>query len=373
MTDARTYDLVLFGATGFTGGLIAEYLLRRTTLRWALAGRDRAKLESRRAQLGAAAAAIGIIEADSRDPASLHAMAKQAKVVISTVGPYSRFGEPLVAACIDEGTHYVDLTGETHWWRSIVERYHERAAAREVLIIPSCGYDCIPADMGALFCAAQLPADQPMTIDAYARARGSASGGTVASAMEIFASGQTKAPEQSDKPPLIHYARDVERWAVRAVVLDPWVVQRSAELRPQEYGGQLRYRQYFAFRSGMGAYATVGLISSGIVAAKLRPVRSLITKLRPSGSGPDPEQRDKGWFRFEFVARGGGRELRAHVSGGDPGYGETSKMIAEAAIMLVEEREQLPMRGGVVTTASGLGMGFIQRLQAAGIDFAVDH
>ena len=373
MTDRRTYDLVLFGATGFTGGLIAEYLERRTTLRWALAGRDRAKLESRRAQLGAAAAAIGIIEADSQDPASLRAMAKQARVVISTVGPYTRFGEPLVAACIDEGTDYVDLTGETHWWRSIVERYHERAAARDVLIIPSCGYDCIPADMGALFCAAQLPADQPMTIDAYARARGSVSGGTVASALEILASGQTNPPAQGGMPPRIHYARDIERWAVRAVVLDPWVVQRSAELRPREFGGQLRYRQYFAFRSRVGAYAAIGFIASALAAAKLRPVRTLITKLRPSETGPEPEQRDKSWFRFQFVGRGGGREVRAHVSGGDPGYGETSKMIAEAAIMLAECREQLPMRGGVVTTASGLGMGFIPRLQAAGIEFAVDR
>lgn len=370
MSDERTYDLVLFGATGFTGGLIAEYLHTRTTLRWALAGRDRAKLESRRASLGAAE--IGIIEADSQDPDSLRAMARQAKVVISTVGPYTRFGEPLVAACIDEGTDYVDLTGETNWWRSIVERYHERAAARNVLIIPSCGYDCIPADMGALYCAAQLPRDQPMTIDAYARARGSASGGTVASALELFVSGQSSPPGGPDQPSLIHYARDVGRWAVRSMVLDPWVVQRSAELRPQDFGGQLRFRQYFAFRSGLGAYAAVGFVATAITFAKLRPVRSMITKLRPSGSGPEPAQREKNWFRFDFVGRGGGREVRAHVSGGDPGYGETSKMIAEAAIMLVEARDQLPTRGGVVTTASGLGMGFIPRLEAAGIEFAVD-
>src|SRR5690606_6206240 len=116
------------------------------------------------------------------------AMVRQTKVVITTVGPYTRYGEPLVAACVDEGTDYVDLTGETSWWSEMVERYHERAAARDVLIIPACGFDCIPADMGALFTAAQLPDDQPMTIDAYARGSGSFSGGTVASAMEIVAS-----------------------------------------------------------------------------------------------------------------------------------------------------------------------------------------
>jgi short subunit dehydrogenase-like uncharacterized protein len=373
MTNERTYDLVLFGATGFTGGLIAEYLQARigSTGRWALAGRDRAQLESRRAAL--AGANIGIIEADSTDPASLRAMARQAKVVITTVGPYTRFGEPLVAACIDEGTDYVDLTGETNWWLQIVERYHERAVARDVLIIPSCGYDCIPADMGALFCAAQLPADQPMTIDAYVRGHGTVSGGTVASGLELFASGHARAPDGPDQPPLVHHARDVGRWAVRSVVLDPWVVKRSAELRPRDFGGQLRYRQYFAFRSRAAAYAAVGFGASAMTLAKLRPVRALITKLRPSGSGPDPKAREQGWFRFEFVGRGGGREVRAHVSGGDPGYGATSKMIAEAALMLVEARAELPLRGGVVTTASGLGLGFIPRLEATGMEFAVDH
>jgi short subunit dehydrogenase-like uncharacterized protein len=383
MTDGRIYDLVLFGATGFTGGLIAKYLHTRigTTRRWALAGRDRAKLESRRAELGAqAASTIDILTADVMDPASLRAMARKSRVVITTVGPYTRHGEPLVAACVDEGTDYVDLTGETNWWRAIVERYHHRAAARDVLIIPSCGYDCIPADMGALFCAAQLPNDQPMAIDAYVRGHGSFSGGTLASGLELFASGQVSSRPgfraevgESDGSPLLHYARDVGRWAVRSVVLDPWVVRRSAELRPQDFGNSLRYQQYFAFRSRTRAAAAIGLGASALALAQLRPIRALATKLRPSGTGPSAKQREQSWFRFEFVGRGGGREVRTHVSGGDPGYGETSKMIAEAAIMLVEARQGLPMRGGVVTTASGLGMEFIVRLQAAGIEFAVDH
>lgn len=375
MPDERTYDLVVFGATGFTGGLVAHYLSKRigTSKRWAIAGRDRAKLESCQRALGAGAAEIGLIEADSNDPESLRAMAGQTRVVITTVGPYTRYGEALVAACVEVGTDYVDLTGETNWWREIVERYHDRAVANEVLIIPSCGFDCIPADMGALFTAAQLPADQPMTINAYVRAGGSFSGGTAASAMEMFASPSPAAAPSADKPPLVHRARDIGRWAVRAFVLDPWVVRRSAALAPKEFGDQLRYRQYFVMPSRIAAYAAVAAGAAVMTAAKLAPVRKLITKLRPSGSGPSPEQRAKGWFRVEFVGRGGGREVRTHVSGGDPGYGETSKMIAEAAIMLVEARDQLPCQGGVVTTASGLGRGLIPRLEAAGIEFAVDH
>jgi saccharopine dehydrogenase (NAD+, L-glutamate forming) len=382
MSSPRPFDVVLFGATGFTGGLIADYLVGRVgeTLKIGLAGRDRAKLEALRQRLrdtwGAAAAELGILEADSGDPASLRAMARATRVIITTVGPYARYGEPLVAACIDEGTDYVDLTGETGWWREIVERYHERAAARDVLIIPSCGYDCIPADMGALHCATALAAsgagDQPMSIDAYARGMGSASGGTVASALEMLGAGTMVEPDEPDKPPLLHYAPDVDRWVVRSIVLDPWVVQRSAQLRPDDFGGELRFHQYFAFPSRVAAAAAVGFGAAALTVAKLGPVRALLRKLRPSGSGPSADQRANGWFRADFVGRAGGREVRTHVSGGDPGYGETSKMISEAAIMLAQARDSLPMRGGVVTTAAGLGVGFIDRLQAAGLDFVVD-
>jgi short subunit dehydrogenase-like uncharacterized protein len=387
MTEERTHDVVLFGATGFTGGLIAEYLLRRVggRLRCALAGRDRGKLEAVRARLGPAGADLELILADAHDGASLRAMARSAKVVITTVGPYTHYGEPLIAMCIEEGCDYVDLTGETQWWREMVERYHEPAAAEGVLIIPSCGYDCIPADMGALFCAEQLLADhahepdQALTIDAYARGFGSFSGGTLASAMEVLAASGTGGSfggNSHDRAPLVHYARDTGRWAVRTFVLDPWVVRRSAELRPQEFGGSLRYQQYFAFSSRLTAYAAIGFGATLATATKLGLVRSLLTKLRPSGAGPSPSQIERGWFRIDFVGRsrgrGGSREVRTHVRGGDPGYGETSKMISEAAIMLVEARDQLPMRGGVVTTAAGLGRDFIPRLEAAGLEFAVD-
>jgi len=379
MPDAQTdrpYDIVLFGATGFTGGLIAQYLCKRvgTSMRWAIAGRDLAKLESRRSELGASAADLGLIVADSADPESLRAMVRQAKVVITTVGPYTLHGEPLVAACVELGTDYVDLTGETGWWREMVERYHDRASARNVLIIPACGFDCIPADMGALFTAAQLPDDQPMTIDAYVRANGSFSGGTAASAMELFASADPNPdPPVGEQAPLVHHARDIGRWAIRAMVLDPWVVRRSAQLQPKEFGDQLRYRQYFVVPNRVVAYAAVAAGAVFMTAAKLKPVRKLITKLRPSGSGPSPEQRAKGWFRVEFVGRGGGREVRTHVSGGDPGYSETSMMVSEAAIMLVEARAELPCQGGVVTTAAGFGRGFIARLEAAGLEFALDQ
>ena len=382
MPDDRPFDLVLYGATGFTGGLVARYLARRLDLervRWALAGRSASKLGARRRELerdDSRLADVGLIEASSDDPESLRAMCRQAKLVMTTVGPYARYGEPLVSACVEERTHYLDLTGEPLWWQAMVDRYHERAAANETLIIPCCGFDSIPYDAGALFTAAQLPSDQPLTIDAYAYARGSFSGGTWASAIDAMrqtgkASRGTGSGSGGPRP-RIHFAEDVGRWAVPAPTIDPMVVRRSVELMPQNYGTGLRYREYFAPKNLIntaGLLAGVGVL---VAATRFGPTRKLLAKVRPPGEGPSPEQRARSWFRVDFVGRGGGREVRTHVSGGDPGYDETAKMMSEAALTLLEDFDELPLRGGVVTPAAALGMGLIERLQSAGMEFAVD-
>jgi short subunit dehydrogenase-like uncharacterized protein len=381
MPDVRPHDLVLFGATGFTGGLIARYLARRlagTPLRWALAGRGREKLGKLRRELereDPVMAELGIIEASSDDHESLCAMAAATRAIITTVGPYQRHGEPLVAACVEQGTDYFDLTGETHWWKGIVERYHERARARDVIMVPCCGFEAVPHDLGALFTASQLPGGQPITIDAYVRARGSISGGTLASALAELSSGvvRKKAGRRGGGTrvkPRFHYADALGLWAVPAPTIEPLIVRRSAELLP-ELADDLQFREYFAFRSpGKAAMMTAGAATVAALAS-FRPTRQLLQKIRPQGSGPDPEARSRGWFRIDFVGRAGGREVRTHVSGGDPGYDETAKMISEAAITTLEDRDRLALRG-VLTPASGLGWPLIERLRAAEIEFAVD-
>lgn len=382
MTDARPHDLVLFGATGFTGGLVARYLARRlvdSPIRWALAGRSREKLSALRRELereDPRMAELALIEASSDDPESLAAMASSTRAIITTVGPYQRHGEPLVAACVEQGTDYFDLTGEPQWWRSIVERYHERARARDVIMVPCCGFESVPHDLGVLFTASQLPSDQPMTIDAYVSAHGHLSGGTWASALTEMSHGLPKARRSdtgftASKPakPKFHYADALRMWAVPAPTIEPLVVRRSVELSAEL--GELQFREYFAFRSPFTVAALAVGTASVMALASFPPTRKLLQRLRPQGSGPSAEERAKAWFRIDFIGRAGGREVRTHVSGGDPGYDETAKMISEAAITALEDRDQLPLRG-VLTPASALGWRLIERLRAAGIEFVVD-
>ncbi len=389
MSAERPYDLVLYGATGFTGGLVAEYLATRladSPLRWAVAGRNAEKLDQLRRKLERIdphLGELGMISASSDDAESLRAMSAQARVLITTVGPYAQFGEPLVAACIETGTHYLDLTGEPDWWREIIGRYHARAEAREVMVIPCCGFDSIPADLGALFTAAQLPEGQPQTIDAYVRAKGDASGGTWASMIDALAGmhgGRGRGGDRSgggrsgggQVGPKIHRVAATGRWAVPMPIIDPQVVRRSAALAGESYGGALRYHHYLSLKSWTQVAGLIGFVGGLYLGTRFKPTRKLLAGIKKQGEGPSEEARAKHWFRLEFVGRGGGAEVRTHVSGGDPGYTETAKMIAEAAITVVEDRDELPLRGGVLTPASALGHALIERLQAAGMEFAVD-
>ncbi len=384
MADARPYDLVLFGATGFTGGLIAHYLARRLAggpLRWALAGRSRDKLGKLRRELereDPRMAELGLIEASSDAPASLQAMAESTRAIITTVGPYQQHGEPLVEACIAGGCDYFDLTGETSWWKHIVERHHERAQARGVIVVPCCGFESVPHDLGALFTASQLPSDQPMTLDAYVSFRGDFSGGTWASALGEMTKGLKGGARKGSggrksaqpKPRGLHYVDALGAWALPAPTIEPLVVRRSAALLP-DFGGELQFREYFAFRSPLAMVKLVAGVAGVAALASFGPTRKLLQGIRPQGTGPAPEVRARSWFRIDFVGRAGGREVRTHVSGGDPGYDETAKMISEAAITALEDRDRLPLRG-VLTPASGLGRPLIERLTRAGIEFAVD-
>jgi short subunit dehydrogenase-like uncharacterized protein len=371
MAAERSYDIVLYGATGYTGGLIAHHLGERLAgrgLRWALAGRSRAKLEARRAELKAGAAEPGLIEADTEDRDSLRAMASQARVVMTTVGPYTRYGEPMIEACIDAKTDYIDLTGEPAWWQEMIERHHERAGERGVLLVPACGFDSIPADLGARFTAAQLPTDGPMTIDAYMTARASASGSALASALEVIRG--LRLADLRREP--IRRVDELGLWAMPAPLLDPLVVERSSSLCPDAYGQPLTYRQYLGFRSPVvlaAALAGAGLLFGAV---KLGLADVLLAKLRPPGRGPTERTRAKSWFRFDFIGRAGEREVRAHISGGDPGYEETAKMMSEAAIMLVETRAEVGLRGGILTPAAVFGLGLVDRLRAAGIEIEQD-
>jgi len=382
----RSYDIVVFGATGFTGALTAEYLAAHAPadLRWALAGRSESKLEAVRRRLGAGFADLPLLRADVDDPESLRSMAEATRVVISTVGPYIRYGEPVVAACAAAGTDYVDLTGEPEFVDRMWLGYNRQAVETGARLIHSCGFDSIPYDLGVQFTVEQLPEGVPISVDGFMRVNAAISGGTYQSTIEILSrlrSGRAVAAERrraegssngrhvhgvSGRP---HSDEFAGGWVVPFPTIDPVTVLRSARALDR-YGPDFSYSHYAV----VGPLPMmVGLCTGAGVAAGLAqipPARDLMLKLMSSGDGPSEEKRAKSWFRVRFAARAGdGTTVRTEVSGGDPGYSETSKMLAESALCLAFD--QLPELSGQLTPAVAMGDSLRRRLVAAGIKFTV--
>jgi short subunit dehydrogenase-like uncharacterized protein len=381
MAEPR-HDIVIFGATGFTGALTAEYLTEHSPpqTRWAMAGRNRQKLESLRERLGAD---VPLLEADVGDEASLRALAESTRVVISTVGPYINYGEPLVKACAAAGTAYVDLTGEPEFVDQMWLRYHEQAEQTGARLIHSCGFDSIPYDLGALFAVEQLPEGVPIKLEGFVRAGGTFSGGTYASAIEAMGrlrqtmmaarerSRQERKPEGrriKGSPGVPHHDPAAGGWVLPFPTIDPQTVLRSARAL-ERYGPDFTYSHYLVVKRLPVLAALVGGAGTVIALAQLPPVRKALMRIKSPGEGPSPEQRAKAWFKVRMVGEGGGQRVVAQVSGGDPGYGETSKMLAESALCLAHD--DLPKRAGQLTPAAAMGDALIQRLQRAGIEFSV--
>jgi short subunit dehydrogenase-like uncharacterized protein len=383
----REYDVVVFGATGFTGALTAEYLARAGAgTRWALAGRNRAKLESVRGRLAAidpATAELPLLDAEIGDPASLRRLAESTKVVISTVGPYIHYGEPIVAACAAAGTDYVDLTGEPEFVDRMWLGYHAQAQRTGARMVHSCGFDSIPYDLGVLNTVNQLPEGVPLALEGFVRIGGTFSGGTYHSAVHIMArlrQGAAVARERRAAEPRPagrkvkgaigkpHRSELAGGWVVPFPTIDPQTVLRSARALDR-YGPDFSYGHYLT----VGKLPMVGGLMAGagtmIALAQLPPTRKLLLKFKDPGDGPSEEQRAKASFSVRFSGTGGGKRVLTEVSGGDPGYGETSKMLAESALCLAHD--ELPDRGGQLTPAVAMGQPLIDRLVRAGIQFRV--
>lgn len=392
----REFDVVVFGATGFTGGLVAEYLLDHEGVdvsRWALAGRDRVKLTEVRAGLSKRdprAKELALVVADSSDPASLRDMAARTRVVLTTVGPYARYGEPLVAACVEQGTHYVDLTGEPLWWKEMIARYDAAAREKKLKLVSCCGFDSIPHDLGALFTLdafdPPLGSDATVHIDAYVAAKGSVSGGTWASALNHFGEMRKRGSTSSNKSSSSgsgsrskargpHRARDIGgKWAVPMPTIDPMVVRRSAKLRDDGVAN-FSYHHYMSLKDTKMMVGLLGGVGAVVALSQFGPARRALEKLKPSGAGPTEAERARNWFKVTFVARGQGegraRKVVTQVAGGDPGYGATSKMIAESALCLAFDTERLPQVFGFITPAAAMGRPLIERLKRAEMSFQV--
>lgn len=387
----RELDVVLFGATGFTGQLVARYLASHAPpkLRWGIAGRDLTKLQALRRRLttgqcGApVAVAVPVLRADVTDAGSMLELASRSRLVASTVGPFVEYGGPLVAACAEQGTDYVDITGEAEFVDRTWLEHHERAQETGARLVHCCGFDSVPHDLGARWSLQHLPTDVPITMRGYVRASGAISGGTYQSAVRAFGrarqAGQVAAQRRALEPVepgrrvgvvSLHPHREpvCGRWSVPLPTIDHIVVRRSARALP-EYGPDFRYG-HFAVVGGLpAAAASVAGVTGLMAASKLRPTRAAMLRLKRPGEGPSADRRAASWFQVRFVATAGDRTVVTEVCGGDPGYDETAKMLAESAMCLV--LDDVPQAAGQLTTAEAMGRPLTHRLQRAGITFRV--
>ncbi len=385
----RPYDIVVFGATGFVGRLTAAYLAEHAPdgCRWALAGRSRSKLEAVRDQLASAhpsASGVPLVTAEISDVDSLRSLAESTRVLVTTVGPYVLYGDAVVAACAAAGTDYLDLTGEPEFIDTTYVRHHATARRSGARLVHAAGFDSVPHDLGALFTVSQLPDDAAIELAGYVRASAGPSGGTFASvltalgrprqniaagrarrAAEPRADGSRSARVVTGRP---HTDPVQGGWAMPLPTADPQIVVRSARA-DERYGPDFGYSHFASvprLRTAVGAVAGLGALA---VLAQVPPARRALGARLAPGDGPSEAKRARSWFTVTFVGSGGGQRVVTRVSGGDPGYDETAKMLAESALCLAFD--ELPETSGQVTTATAMGDALLARLQAAGMRFEV--
>jgi short subunit dehydrogenase-like uncharacterized protein len=409
-TAARAYEVALFGASGFTGQLVAEHLARTAPdLRWALAGRSRAKLQEVQARLARdfpAASRPGLLIADAADAPALAQVAQQAAVVCTTVGPYGLYGGPLAAACAEAGTGYCDLTGETPFVRESIDRNHAKAEATGARIVHCCGFDSIPSDLGVLLLGDEYRRRGGRLASAsffVGPLRGTASGGTIASLLHLFDRATREPqirrlmgdpyallPDRSQRGPdrgdqaSVRFDPLVGEWTAPFVMaaINTRIVRRSQALLGHPHGPGFRYREVMSCGRGprglLRATSTAAGVAALVGTASFAAGRALLQRLLPApGQGPSRAEQEAGHFRVRVVGEGTGADgaplsLTALVVGKrDPGYGQTAQMLGETALCLARDGARLPGRGGVLTPATGLGQPLIDRLRAVGMTLSV--
>ena len=400
-------DVIVFGATGFTGRLVAEYLNAHygvgQSVKWAMAGRNLDKLAEVRSQIGAPAA-LTLLQADAADADSLAALVRRAKVIISTVGPYQLYGEPLVRACAQAGTDYVDLCGEPAWMARMIANYGESARASDARIVFSCGFDSIPFDLGVLFLQEEALRrfGAPLTrVRGRVRVlKGTFSGGTMASALatiEAATRDRDVARTMADPFALTPgfrgpaqprgasaaYDEAAKSWTGPFVMaaINTKNVHRTNALRGHPWGRDFVYDERMLTGDGdRGERRARSLARKSqwlTLALGWGPTRALLRRfaLPKPGEGPTLQQRESGRYEVLFIGdTAQGQRLRATVKGDrDPGYGSTCKLIAESALCLASEIDRSQTAGGVWTPGAAMGMALVRRLQErAGLSFAIE-
>ena len=388
----REYDLIIYGASGFTGRLAVEYLDENySDLNWAIAGRNEDKLVNISKN---SKCKPDYFIADSEDNENLLRIASKTRVIASLAGPFNKYSNNLVTQCVEAGTHYLDITGENIWVRDLIDKHHEAAEKKQIKIIPSCGYDSIPSDMGCFYLQRSLN-QELQRIDGYHRGNGGVSGGTIESAFSMrnykskYSMGhpfllnskeyiKTQNISENKDNFKIKYIDDIKLWSAPFVmaIANTRVVRRSSEIHDKNqasYGSEFKYQEYMMLKKYSSAFlVTAGLAVFGLML--ISPISGLFRKLfTKAGNGPDKKTRENGWFESIFIGKSKNNEkykLRMFCKG-DPGYKSTAKLICESALCLALNSENLPNTnaGGVLTTSTGLGSTLIDRLKNADVLF----
>ena len=388
----REYDLIIYGASGFTGRLAVEYLDENySDLNWAIAGRNEDKLVN---ISNNSKCKPDYFIADSEDSENLLEIASKTRVIASLAGPFNKYSNNLVTQCVEAGTHYLDITGENIWVRDLIDKHHEAAEKKQIKIIPSCGYDSIPSDMGCFYLQRSLN-QELQRIDGYHRGNGGVSGGTIESAFSMrnykskYSMGhpfllnskeyiKTQNISENKDNFKIKYIDDIKLWSAPFVmaIANTRVVRRSSEIHDKNqasYGSEFKYQEYMMLKKYSSAFlVTAGLAVFGLML--ISPISGLFRKLfTKAGNGPDKKTRENGWFESIFIGKNKNNEkykLRMFCKG-DPGYKSTAKLICESALCLALNSENLPNTnaGGVLTTSTGLGSTLIDRLKNADVLF----
>ena len=422
-TSKRPYAVVLYGATSFVGQITAHYLAQflsnkkstddseKSAVTWAIAGRDKEKLEKLQSELSKAQnneetdKKVDIIIANSDDDTSLDEMTKQTLVIISTVGPYLKYGEPLIKSCVNNGTDYVDLTGEAIFIKDMMDKYQAKAQQTGARIVNSCGFDSIPSDLGVYFTQQQAETKFNQQCDVIhmrvKAAKGGLSGGTIASMATIFEEvGKDKARRKQVANPYLlnddtdapnvrqdniskpEYDSEHQRWLAPFVMasINTRIVHRSNQLLGYEYGREFKYDEAMWMKDGIKGQLSSYAMSAGLLgfatAMMIKPSRELLSKhvLPKSGSGPSKSEQENGYFDIRFFGETSEKDsISTKVTGDkDPGYGSTSRMLAQSALCLAQDVTKAEVAGGFWTPASAMGNKLLTRLEDhAGLSFEV--
>ena len=389
----KDLDIVVYGATGFTGKLCVRYLTENAKdLKWAMAGRDRTKLSQVAIRFSPK---IERLIADGDDEEALNSITKRTKVVISTAGPFHRYSSKLVASCVKNSTHYVDITGETFWIKEMIDKHHSEAVLKGVRIIPSCGYDSLPSDLGVFF-AAKILQKPIKRVESFHTGQGGASGGTIETG---FSMGDLNLGKEMRDPFLlnpnnsatteqrglssdrvkIRKNKFIDAWTGQFIMatMNTRVVRRSAallEARQEAYGVDFTYQEHAFYKKFLNALLVSFATFFSMIIINT-PIRKLVRKFLPKpGEGPSEETMRKGFFDCLYTAEAedGSVSVFRMYGKGDPGYRVTSKFVCESALTLIHSEDKLPGGkdyGGLLTPASGLGQPLIDRLSKVGIFF----